>query len=90
MGKAIFVTDMPRNCYECDIHNYHECAITTTNIKDYMDEDGRPPDCPFKELPHKKDLNEIEEHTLGEDYIWSEGWNACIDEIIKDKVEVDI
>lgn len=43
---------MPNNCYDCDLHNYHECALTTESIEeDYCwNGDSREKHCPLREV----------------------------------------
>lgn len=49
---AVIITnmDMPKNCYDCDLHNYHECNLTTESIEeDYCwNGDRREKHCPLK------------------------------------------
>ena len=42
---------LPQNCYDCDLHNYHECALTSNSIEDYYNGETREPSCPLKEAP---------------------------------------
>lgn len=85
MSKAVLVMDMPSKCREClcwSINNRGD-AICKAKRKFIDTGDGSKPNwCPLRELPEKKDLKELAKHSLGEDYIWSEGWNACINEIL--------
>lgn len=83
MSKAILVQDMPESCYGCDL-TYQDangiyCGCTKEDVGNYIA--CRPDRCPLRELPEKEDLKELEKYSLGEDYIWHEGWNACIDAI---------
>ena len=43
---------MPHNCYDCDIHNYHECDLTSESIEeDYCwNGDSREKHCPLREV----------------------------------------
>jgi len=43
---------MPHNCYDCDIHNYHECNLTSESIEeDYCwNGDNREKHCPLREV----------------------------------------
>lgn len=45
---------LPQNCYDCDLHNYHECALTSNSIEDYYNGETREPSCPLKEVPTGK------------------------------------
>jgi hypothetical protein len=43
---------MPHNCYDCDIHNYHECNLTSESIEDdyCWNGDNREKHCPLREV----------------------------------------
>jgi len=43
---------MPYNCYDCDLHNYHECDFTGESIEeDYCwNGDSREKHCPLREV----------------------------------------
>ena len=45
---------MPSSCYECDLHNYHNCDLTNDDIEKYLD-DSRHPNCPLVEIGTCKD-----------------------------------
>ena len=34
---AIKDFEMPKNCYECELHNYHFCDITGSEIEEEWD-----------------------------------------------------
>lgn len=89
MSKSVLVIDTPENCDKCKIRaiNLAWCNISRKSTSHHpsgkpMDERNRPDWCPIKPLPEKKDFWE-EEHG-GK---FSEGWNACIDEITGDNYE---
>ena len=44
--------EMPYNCYDCDLHNYHECDLTGESIEeDYCwNGDSREKHCPLREV----------------------------------------
>ena len=53
MGMTIIQNyRMPHNCYDCDIHNYHECSLTSESIEeDYCwNGDSREKHCPLREV----------------------------------------
>ena len=53
MGMIIIENySMPHNCYDCDIHNYHECSLTSESIEeDYCwNGDSREKHCPLREV----------------------------------------
>lgn len=68
--------------------NILECATYQKGIYEDEDEeemynDKKPDWCPLKAVPKKRDLKDIENHAgTGTDYVWSEGYNACIDEVL--------
>lgn len=43
---------MPHNCYDCDLHNYHECDLTCESIEDdyCWNGDSREKHCPLREV----------------------------------------
>ena len=43
---------MPHNCYDCDLHNYHECDLTSESIEDdyCWNGDSREKHCPLREV----------------------------------------
>ena len=43
---------IPHNCYDCDLHNYHECDLTGESIEeDYCwNGDSREKHCPLREV----------------------------------------
>lgn len=64
---AIKDMEMPSCCYECDLHNYHNCDLTSDDIEKHLD-DGKNPNCP---------LVEVEERKAGK---WEEVWESQRDE----------
>lgn len=53
MGMIIIKNySMPHNCYACDLHNYHECDLTTESIEDdyCWNGDSREKHCPLREV----------------------------------------
>ena len=50
---------LPQNCYDCDLHNYHECALTSNSIEDYYNGETREPGCPLKEASENSALEDI-------------------------------
>ena len=79
--KAILVMDMPNSCDKCDIicTQYYK-AIKDENFENYM----KPDNCPLREEPKKKNDNPLASDTMYK-YGYSQGYNACIDEILGDK-----
>ena len=70
--KAILVIDQPINCKHCPFGSV-VFGVTVC----FFDE-GNGIDCPLKPLPWK----------LKENNKYSEGYNACIDEILGEENEV--
>ena len=53
MGMTIIKGyEIPHNCYDCDLHNYHECDLTSESIEeDYCwNGDSREKHCPLREV----------------------------------------
>ena len=53
MGMTIIKNySMPHNCYDCDLHNYHECDLTGESIEeDYCwNGNSREKHCPLREI----------------------------------------
>lgn len=84
MSKAILVMDIPDSCSECpccgDCVDICHAAIRVLKETDL--ENQKPDWCPLKEVPEKKS-----EFSAQNDYLLysAKGWNACIDEILKEK-----
>ena len=83
MSKSILVIDTPESCGTCPC--FLEVATDCCGVsgKD-VDSHDKPDWCPLRDLPEKK---EVRIFFLGErDFEqkgYQEGWNACIDEILK-------
>ncbi len=75
MSKAVLVMDMPKDCYECKLQDWLTCRIA----KKCNTSHSRPDWCPLRELPEKKST---EYNPARNPYI-TEGYNACIDELLK-------
>lgn len=81
MSKAILIMDMPKSCCGCNMCNSNdECILQDedANFKASDSWEELRKGCPLKELPKKKT------HTLHSIGAWNSGYNACIDEILKD------
>lgn len=55
---------LPHNCYDCELHNYHECALTSNSIEDYYNGEIREPGCPLKEISENSVLEDIKAEIL--------------------------
>lgn len=89
MGKSILVIDTLRGCFYCPFYKCPGfCQITSKNVlKTTVNDSGVedtclqfPNWCPLKEIPQKKP-----DKAMGEWLDFNSGWNACIDEILKER-----
>lgn len=88
MSKSILVMDTPKCCDYCPVGRIFgmtgqvEC-MASNDIR--VNEDGKtiPHWCPLKELPKKKP----ETSKYGSNVYYAEGYNAFIDEILKEVFE---
>jgi len=81
MSKAMLVMDMPERCLNCNCvghinrnGKFNVCRISGEILKEYDYYKQRPNNCPLREVPQK---------FLKTGQQWVEGYNACIDEIMK-------
>ena len=85
-NKAILVIDMPKSCEECPMIIYgEECILQDkdTNFSDITWDELRE-SCPLKELPEKMEVCGKYPQEDGITPSYKIGWNACIDEIVKE------
>lgn len=91
MAKAVLVMDMPERCADCPLRSsektsYVCCYLTLKNISSTDYYDKKPDWCPLRELPEKREINHNKNHYISN--FWTDakivGWNACLDEILKD------
>lgn len=89
MSKSILVIDTPRDCFGCPCYSSGENGVYFCNkenrIISKQDIEKYKPDwCPLRDLPKKK---EVRNFCLGKgDYeqkSYQQGFNSCIDEILK-------
>lgn len=94
MAKAVLIMDMPEQvcqkctlCYETENDDEYLCCATGKLLPD-----GEKPDwCPLRELPKKKEEFELLECEGSMEKVWefpslkNKGFNACLDEILKEK-----
>lgn len=93
--KAIYITDMPKNCYHCQFKTYDSndndywCRLKGNIICD-LEQEGRPAKCPLKalRLPNTKEqvpvvIKNIND-TLKEVYEYGvlDGYNECVREVL--------
>ena len=99
MSKAIAIIDRPENCqkcwfsachyslplstrrkgYSCRIQNYDSGVGVVVEDFDY-DEEVHLKNCPLREVPQKHTIHCID--TTHHRHV-KQGWNACIDAILK-------
>ena len=72
MSKAILVLDMPKNCLNCPLADWANCRITKGVHTGYF----RPDNCPLRDIPEKQEDLPAN--------VYRDGWNACIDRILRD------
>lgn len=94
MAKAVLVMDMPEQvcqkctlCYETENDDKYMCCAVGKLLPD-----GEKPDwCPLRELPEKKEEFELRKCKGSVKGTWkvplieNKGFNACLDEILKEK-----
>jgi len=76
MSKAILVMNMPSGCINCKLYDYppSRCFVNGRFQND-ISEDYKPEWCPLQKLPEKQEDLPTN--------IYRDGWNACIDTILK-------
>lgn len=77
--KGIIVVDVPEKCEDCacchtNDYNYW-CQLNGKSV----DWETRPDRCPIRPLPEK--IGKVALSDMG----YKHGWNACIDEILKEE-----
>lgn len=88
MAKAVLVMDNPEDCTMCKFWNSKddECYATGVEELSLNSEEAKPDWCPLRELPEKREINHNKNHYISN--FWTDaksvGWNACLDEILKD------
>lgn len=92
MSRSILVIDTPENCYNCGVRRGYMCGGVSESfgIGKTLSTDLHKPDwCPLKKLSRKSLIgidgaSGIEEIKLRSA---QDGYNACIDEILKERDE---
>jgi len=94
MSKVIAIIDKPANCESCVFGVCKYSLPLSTNRKGYYcrlkgevvvedfdyDAEVHLSNCPLQEVPEKADVHKAKTMTT---LTWIEGWNACIDTILK-------
>lgn len=86
MSKAVLILDMPDNCFKCKLQDWANCRIA----KKCHTGDSKPDWCPLRELPEKAEVSDCEELCDTDDWYdsgYADGYNACIDELLKGEEE---
>ena len=93
-----FVKELPGSCSLCDcchtkpydskfkIDGEKFCGILNEDVEVYYHHgNGRPEWCPLREIPNEhKELN-VEEYEFGNlGLAFTNGWNACVREMLKE------
>lgn len=84
MNKAILVIDMPNSCSECPCISLGFCNAVEKNgiCKSVGNIYDKPNWCPLCEVPKRKGLfRQLPMYDT--DIHYEQGYNACIDEIMK-------
>lgn len=81
MAKAVLFMDMPESCDMCDLcytlpFGNKICCIKLKGVP----RQKRPDFCPLREMPEKKEINY---YMNSKEKGVVEGWNACLDKILK-------
>lgn len=88
MAKGMIVVDkIPRNCRNirgdtengCP-HGGMVCQISLNDVMQHVQDGTRPDWCPIQHMPEKRNEHDA---CYDSDFYRAEGWNACIDEILK-------
>lgn len=94
MAKAILVMDMPESCFGCNFCHINsddgEARCQAFEVSRAVDPETfkKPIWCPLRELPERKDELPVEKYEFGGlGKAFTSGWNACLDEILKERKE---
>ena len=97
MAKAVLVMDMPESCFGCNFchinSNGGEDCCQALEVSRVVNSETyeKPEWCPLRELPEKKEEFELQECKGSAEGTWkvplieNKGFNACLDEILKEK-----
>ena len=83
MAKGIVVVDIPENRKKCPLYDHEDgyCMGKYGRRYDHIYCLGTDTCCPIKNLPKKKSID----YTMDDvDMCTAIGWNACIDEILRE------
>ena len=86
MAKAVLVMDMPECCVDCCCGYFERYTKELNLVCGATGEDannvGKPDWCPLRELPEKANHPDYCDNGR-----FDKGWNACLDEILKERKE---
>lgn len=86
MAKGIIVVDVPEKCSDCVFSNPDGDYCPFRGAISYVEYDSRKPDCcPIRPLPEKMEVCGTYPQPDGITASYKVGWNACIDEILKEE-----
>lgn len=86
MEKGIIVVDVPEKCSECIFSNPDGDYCPFHGAISYVEYDDKKPDwCPIRPLPEKMEVCGTYPQPDGITASYKVGWNACIDEILKEE-----
>ena len=99
MAKAVLVMDMPECCADCYCGHFERDTKELNLVCGATGEDannvGKPDWCPLRELPEKKEEFELRKCKGSMKGTWkvplieNKGFNACLDEILKERKASD-
>lgn len=99
MAKAVLVMDMPECCADCYCGHFERGTKELNLVCGATGEDannvGKPDWCPLRELPEKKEEFELRKCKGSMKGTWkvplieNKGFNACLDEILKERKASD-
>ena len=81
MSKVMLVMDKPKNCGKCPCFmelRTDFCSVTDEDVSPYG---KRPESCPLRPVPEKQKHSSIDNEFQSNK---KSGYNACIDEILKE------
>ncbi len=81
MEKSILVMNTPLNCRHCPVFGGELCREAGASIYNFT----RPDQCPLRGVPYKRD----EKEPLSACGVYAKGWNACVNEILREAVEYE-
>ena len=90
MEKGIIVVDIPEKCEDCVLSNPDGDYCPFHGAVSYPEYDSKKPnDCPIKPLPMKNEVMKLPRIRTMNDLKrigFQEGWNACVERILNEKV----